>query len=104
MDGSPALGRNALAVYGPTGRCVHQGITVSGVDPDELMAVLDGGDFDPLLGTIEHQRIEFKEQPYNLDGRRGVYELAKDVSGFAQRGRWRHRHRRPNADERGNAG
>jgi hypothetical protein len=47
------------------------------------MALLDAGDFAPLLGTIEHQRVEFKDQPYNLEARRGLYELAKDVSGFA---------------------
>jgi schlafen family protein len=57
--------------------------TVSDVEPEALMAVLDAGDFDQLVGTIEHQRVEFKEQPYNLETRRGLYELAKDVSGLA---------------------
>jgi hypothetical protein len=51
--------------------------------PAEVLRIVAAGDFDRLIGVIEDQHIEFKEQPYlPLDDERRM-ELAKDVSALA---------------------
>lgn len=49
----------------------------------QLLAVLDGGDFEQLVGVREDIEVEFKRQPYQLDRESEKFELAKDVSALA---------------------
>ena len=49
----------------------------------EALEVLEGGDFDPFIGVPESLEVEFKGQPYQLDQDSQRFELAKDVSAFA---------------------
>jgi hypothetical protein len=49
----------------------------------EALAILESGDFDPLLHTPETLEIEFKGEPYQLDRDSQKFELAKDVSALA---------------------
>jgi hypothetical protein len=53
------------------------------VEPAELLAHLEAGNFEAIVGTTEDRRIDFKGQPYDLGSERGKYELAKDVASFA---------------------
>ncbi|MBI2360557.1 MAG: ATP-binding protein [Deltaproteobacteria bacterium] len=50
---------------------------------DELRVILGSGDFSPLIGRFEDQRIECKGQPYRLESEEQKLELAKDVSALA---------------------
>jgi hypothetical protein len=50
---------------------------------EDVLAILEAGDFDALLGTPEALEIEYKGQPYQLDTEGQKFELAKDVSAFA---------------------
>jgi hypothetical protein len=43
-------------------------------DRTELLAALERGDFDAVIGTPEDQGMEFKEEPYVLDKPKGPYE------------------------------
>ncbi|MBI2357966.1 MAG: hypothetical protein HYV04_03505, partial [Deltaproteobacteria bacterium] len=45
---------------------------------DEVRAILESGDFSPLIGRFEDQRIECKGQPYRLESEEQKLELAKD--------------------------
>jgi hypothetical protein len=49
----------------------------------DLLALLDGGDLDQLVGVREDVEVEFKRQPYQLDQESEKFELAKDVSALA---------------------
>jgi predicted HTH transcriptional regulator len=50
----------------------------------ETLAILEGGDFEPFVGTAETLEVEFKAEPYQVDARDSQrFELAKDVSAFA---------------------
>jgi hypothetical protein len=51
--------------------------------PEEIIAILDDGDFEPLVGVAEDDSLEFKASPYRLDEGRQGFELAKDVSSLA---------------------
>jgi hypothetical protein len=53
---------------------------------NELLAVLRVGDLDELIGVREDVEVEFKRQPYQLDQEGEKFELAKDVSAFANAG------------------
>jgi hypothetical protein len=46
-------------------------------------AILESGDFNPLLGGLEDDHLECKAAPYQLEEERGKMELAKDVSALA---------------------
>jgi predicted HTH transcriptional regulator len=45
--------------------------------------ILDSGDFSGLIGMSEDVELEVKSAPYDLTSPHGRYELAKDVSAFA---------------------
>jgi hypothetical protein len=49
----------------------------------EILGILASGNFERLLGMIEDEHVEFKEQPYHLDNDERKMELAKDVSALA---------------------
>src|SRR5947207_2223313 len=50
----------------------------------EVLAVLESGEFTPLVGIEETLEVEFKGEPYRVDDRDSQkFELAKDVSAFA---------------------
>jgi hypothetical protein len=49
----------------------------------ECGAILKGGDFDQFIGAMESDEFECKAEPYRLDDKRQKFELAKDVSSFA---------------------
>jgi hypothetical protein len=53
------------------------------VNRQELLARLDAGDFDALIGEPESDEIDFKRDPYRLDEPAQAFELAKDVAAFA---------------------
>jgi hypothetical protein len=50
---------------------------------DEVLAILDAGDFDLLVGVAEDEALEFKGTPYRLEEDWQGFELAKDVSSLA---------------------
>ncbi|MCA1705159.1 MAG: ATP-binding protein, partial [Actinobacteria bacterium] len=54
--------------------------------PDEVVACLDAGDDDAVLGEPETQHLDFKEQPYVLNSAKARWELAKDVAALANSG------------------
>lgn len=49
----------------------------------ELEKILSKGDFDSLIGKIENDFFDCKNQIYNLKNEHSKLELAKDVSSFA---------------------
>jgi predicted HTH transcriptional regulator len=49
----------------------------------DVDAIIHSGEFDQLLGHPEGQEMECKLVPHALDSPSGRYELAKDVSAFA---------------------
>jgi hypothetical protein len=51
--------------------------------PIQLLTALADGRFSDLIGTSESDWLEFKQSPYQLETRRGKYQLAKDAAGFA---------------------
>ena len=51
--------------------------------PAEVLDILLSGDFARLIGVIEDEHIEFKEQPYQLTDEDPRMKLAKDVSALA---------------------
>ena len=54
------------------------------VTSTELVSILDSGDFDQLIGVVEALTLEVKgSEPYDFGLPSGRYELAKDVSAFA---------------------
>jgi hypothetical protein len=53
------------------------------MDQKELIAFLDRGEFDALIGAVETGEIDFKRSPYRLDEPPQAFELAKDVSALA---------------------
>jgi hypothetical protein len=50
---------------------------------EEVLAILDGGNFEPVVGVAEDEGLEFKGQPYRLDDDRQAFEYAKDISALA---------------------
>lgn len=50
---------------------------------EELDKIIASGDFDLLIGKIENNFFDCKNQPYNLKNEYSKRELAKDVSSFA---------------------
>jgi predicted HTH transcriptional regulator len=51
---------------------------------ESVKAILDAHDYNALIGLQEDEWLEVKgSTPYNLDSPPGRYELAKDVSAFA---------------------
>lgn len=50
---------------------------------EEARAILGNGDFDQFIDTPEGLEIEFKGEPYRIEQDSQRFELAKDVSGFA---------------------
>ncbi len=51
----------------------------------EIAAILVHGTFDDLKGALEHEHLECKGAPYQLQHDHQKYELAKDVSCIANR-------------------
>lgn len=49
----------------------------------ELFQVLASGRWDGLIGAAESQQVDFKKSPYQLAQERQKWELAKDVTAFA---------------------
>jgi hypothetical protein len=49
----------------------------------DVIAILESGSFDGLIGVVEDGHVDFKSQPYKLDSEVGKFELAKDVAAFA---------------------
>lgn len=56
------------------------------VNREEVLVILDGGDFAPLIGVREDLEVEFKRQPYRLDAEGERFELAKDICAMANAG------------------
>lgn len=56
---------------------------ICAMDPDELIARLDEGDFDAVIGAVETSQIDFKRSPYRTEEPAEVFELAKDVTALA---------------------
>lgn len=50
---------------------------------DEIKSILEIGNFDKLIGTIENEQLDFKKAPYQLDTDLEKLELVKDISSFA---------------------
>jgi hypothetical protein len=53
------------------------------VTRQEVLASLERGSFNDLIGQEEGLELEFKRSPYRLDMEAEKFELAKDVSGLA---------------------
>lgn len=53
------------------------------VAPEEVREVLGRRAFAELIGVVEDEHVECKQMPYQLNSEAGKYELAKDVSAFA---------------------
>ena len=54
--------------------------------PEDVLSVLDSGEFEELCGAIESEAIEFKGAPYRFDSNKDKIELAKDISALANAG------------------
>jgi len=53
------------------------------VNVDEILRLLDAGDFDALIGAVETAEVDFKRSPYRLNEASEAFELAKDVTALA---------------------
>ena len=53
------------------------------MEQQELLATLEAGDFDAVIGVPETAEIDFKRSPYRLDEPAEACELAKDVTALA---------------------
>lgn len=53
------------------------------LSPDETHRLLSSGDLEALKGAYEHEAFDAKQTPYVLTADTGKYELAKDVTAFA---------------------
>jgi hypothetical protein len=49
----------------------------------DCTAILKEGDFEQFIGAMESDEFECKAEPYRLEDKRQKFELAKDVSSFA---------------------
>jgi len=52
----------------------------------DLESIVNSGDFDSLIGSTESEFFDCKREAYNLKIDAAKYELAKDVSAFANAG------------------
>jgi hypothetical protein len=50
---------------------------------NEIIAILESGSFDGLIGVVEDDHFECKAEPYRLEEEHQKLELAKDVSALA---------------------
>ena len=50
---------------------------------EEIEEILSSETLDQLIGVIENEIVEAKDQPWNLASRDGQREFARDVSSFA---------------------
>lgn len=50
---------------------------------DEIKFILETGDFEKFIGSIEDEQLEYKATPYHLKNDLQKQELAKDVSALA---------------------
>lgn len=55
-------------------------------DLERIEQILKSGDFSQFIGMEEDSLLEVKSAPYDLATPEGRYELAKDVSAFANAG------------------
>lgn len=53
------------------------------LDIKELESIINNGDFHKLVGKVETEFFDCKKEGYNLENESSKYELAKDVSSFA---------------------
>jgi len=51
--------------------------------PEDVLAALDDGEPDRLIGTPETHQIGFRSQPYTLSTDKGKWELARNVADLA---------------------
>ena len=59
-------------------------ITMSrNLTPEEVVTILESGNFDDLIGVVEDEYVEAKQEPYQLVDEHNKQELAKDISGMA---------------------
>lgn len=58
-------------------------VAVGRVEVQEVLAVLQSGEFEPLIGVSEGGQLDFKRQPYDLASESAKFELAKDAVAFA---------------------
>ncbi len=49
----------------------------------QLLEILKAGNLNEIVGCLESENLEFKGSPYQVSEDYGKYELAKDISGFA---------------------
>jgi hypothetical protein len=50
---------------------------------ESVSRIMESGEFDQLIGGIEHSGVEFKAAPYQVEHEHQKQELAKDVSALA---------------------
>jgi hypothetical protein len=53
------------------------------VTKEDVLQLLDAGDFDALVGAVETAEVDFKRSPYRLKEVSEAFELAKDVTALA---------------------
>lgn len=56
------------------------------LEVQRLIDILESGNFDSIIGTIESEILDFKKEPYQLNTTKQKLELAKDISAFANSG------------------
>lgn len=56
------------------------------MDLQSLQRIIKSEDFIKLIGCLEDEFLEVKSKPYKLESESGRFELAKDVSAFANAG------------------
>lgn len=52
-------------------------------DLEKILTIIRAGKFDELVGVVEGDKLECKGSPYRLDDEHERFELAKDVTSFA---------------------
>jgi hypothetical protein len=52
-------------------------------DLEKILTIVRSGQFDELVGVVEGDKLECKGSPYRLDEEHERFELAKDVTSFA---------------------
>jgi predicted HTH transcriptional regulator len=52
-------------------------------DLEKVLAIVRAGKFEELIGVVEGDKLECKGSSYRLDDEHERFELAKDVTSFA---------------------
>ncbi|MEP7042888.1 MAG: ATP-binding protein [Dokdonella sp.] len=53
------------------------------INHEEIIRLLESGKFEDLIGVFENERLECKQQPYDLESDKNKVEFSKDVSAMA---------------------